>query len=234
MLGNRKIFSTGHDLHDRYRRLTRKIRIDKLTAEEYGIIGCGLVLVLVIVSISMIIISMQVALAQDASEITKEANSHKYHNINDNTLTLKIGARMYPLKYQLAGGKLTGTFTEKDNMTLVVNVLSTSNGNLTIELPRNVIDSKKQGNVDDNFTVFEDGQYSQVSEIKNNNYARTLMISFDKGTSVIEISGSRIVPEFGTFANGILAMAIAAIIGISYRVYGPRSRCVQGGDDLGP
>jgi hypothetical protein len=232
MFGNRKIFSTRHDLHDGYRRLTRKIRIDKLTAEEYGIIW--LALVLAIVSISLIIISMQVALAQDASEIMKEASGHKYHNVNDNTLTLKIGARMYPLKYQLTGGKLTGTFTEKDNMTLVVNVLSTSNGNLTIELPRNVIDSKKQGNVDDNFTVFEDGQYSQASEIKNNNYARTLMISFDKGTSVIEISGSRIVPEFGTFANGILAMAIAAIIGISYRVYGPRSRCVQGGDDLGP
>jgi hypothetical protein len=132
---------------------------------------------------------------------------------------------MYPLKYHLTGGKLMGTSTEKDNMTLVVNVLSTSNGNLTIELPRNVIDSKKQGNVDDNFTVFEDGQYTQVSEIKNNNYARTLMINFDKGTSVIEISGSRIVPEFGTFANGILAIAIAAIIGISYRVYGLRSRC---------
>jgi hypothetical protein len=179
MFGNRKIFSTRHDLHDGYWRLTRKIRIDKLRAEEYGTIGCGLVLALVIVSISVIILSMQVALAQDSSVI---------------------------------------------NMTLVVNVLSTSNGNLTIELPRNVIDSKKQGNVDDNFTVFEDGQYTQVSEIKNNNYARTLMINFDKGTSVIEISGSRIAPEFGTFANGILAIAIAAIIGISYRVYGPRSR----------
>jgi len=225
MFGNRKIFSTRHDLHDGYWRLTRKIRIDKLRAEEYGTIGCGLVLVLVIVSICVIILSMQVALAQDSSVIMKEASSHESPGVNHNTVTLKIGAGMYPLKYHLTGGKLMGTSTEKDNMTLVVNVLSTSNGNLTIELPRNVIDSKKQGNVDDNFTVFEDGQYTQVSEIKNNNYARTLMINFDKGTSVIEISGSRIVPEFGTFANGILAIAIAAIIGISYRVYGLRSRC---------
>jgi hypothetical protein len=50
-----------------------------------------------------------------------------------------------------------------------------------------------------------------------------LMIDFDKGTSVIEISGSRIAPEFGAFANGILALAIAAIIGVSYRVYRRRS-----------
>ena len=203
--------------------MTRKIGFDKLRREEYGTIGCGLVLVLIIVNISVIILSIQVTLAQDSSGAMKEASSSKSPDINNNTLSLKIGAGTYPLKYQVKGGKLTGTFTEKDNMTLVINILSTSNGSLSIELPRYVIDSKKQGNIDDNFTVFEDGQYTQVSEIKNNNYARTLMIDFDKGTSVIEISGSRIAPEFGAFANGILALAIAAIIGVSFRVYRPRS-----------
>src|SRR5437667_415281 len=89
VLCNRKIFSTPHDLHDGYWRLTRKIGFDKLRTEEYGPIGCGLVLVLIIFSISAII-SIQVTLAQDSSGAMKEASSRKSPDINNNTLTLKI------------------------------------------------------------------------------------------------------------------------------------------------
>src|SRR5436309_1968611 len=95
MLGNRKIFSTRHDLHNSFGLLTRKIRIDKLRAEEYGAIGCGLALVLVIVSISVIILSIQFALAQESSGIMKDASSHKSPDVNKNTLTRLL--RILPL-----------------------------------------------------------------------------------------------------------------------------------------
>jgi hypothetical protein len=94
--------------------------------------------------------------------------------------------KAYPIKYQLIGGKLTAISVEKDSITLLLNISSTSDGKLTIELPRYVIDSK--GNVDDTFAVFVDGQYAAADEIRTTAQARTLMVAFDKGTSVIEIT----------------------------------------------
>src|SRR5207344_2137922 len=93
----------------------------------------------------------------NASKITSAATTTTPSN---STIGLKLGNLVYPLKYQIIGGKLASISAEKDNTTLLVTVSSKSNGNLTIELPRNVIDSKKQGSQDANFVVFQDGQYS--------------------------------------------------------------------------
>jgi predicted secreted protein with PEFG-CTERM motif len=90
---------------------------------------------------------------------------------------------------------------------------------LTIELPRNSIDSKKQGtNADDAYTVFEDHQSTIAEETTNNNQARTLAIDFDKGTEKIEIVGTHVVPEFGAaIAVMVFAVAIIGIIVVSTR-----------------
>jgi hypothetical protein len=81
------------------------------------------------------------------------------------------------------------------------NRISTSNGKLTIELPRYVIDSKKQGNVDDNYAVFADGQYASADEIRTTAQARTLMVGFDNGTSTIEITGTQMGPVQSSNTN---------------------------------
>lgn len=139
---------------------------------------------------------------------------------SNSSINLKLGNKAYPIKYQVTGGKLTGISAEKDNTTLLLNVSSTSNGKLTIELPRNIMDSKKQGNVDDNFTVFEDGQYTAADEIRTNAQVRTLMVGFDNGTSVIEITGTQIVPEFATVVVAIFAISIIGVIVASSKYIG--------------
>jgi uncharacterized membrane protein YraQ (UPF0718 family) len=99
----------------------------------------------------------------------------------------------------------------------MANVSSQSNGRLTIELPRNSIDSKKQGtNADDAYTVFEDHQSAVAEETTNNNQTRTLAIDFNKGTEKIEIVGTHVAPEFGAVTAVIVfAVAIIGIIVIS-------------------
>src|ERR1041384_8571254 len=64
-----------------------------------------------------------------------------------------IADKNYPIKYQITGtgNKVNNISAEADNATLLVNVLSQSNGRLSIELPRNIIDSKRQGDVDDRY-----------------------------------------------------------------------------------
>ena len=131
-----------------------------------------------------------------------------------NIFDLRIFDKNYPIKYQITGGgnRVDNISAEADNATLLVNVLSQSNGRLSIELPRNIIDSKKEGNVDDQYIVFQDGQVTNFEEVKTDSQARILAIDFDKGTGQIEISGSKIMPEFGPVSALILAVSTAAMI----------------------
>jgi hypothetical protein len=126
------------------------------------------------------------------------------------TYSLNIGGKTYPINYQITGNgnKLNNIIPQKDNATLLVNIVSTSDGTLTIELPRNIIDSKKQGGIDDDYVASADGQDTTANEIKNTNQVRTLAIDFDKGTNQIEVTGDHIVPEFGSSS----AIAAAAIV----------------------
>jgi hypothetical protein len=126
------------------------------------------------------------------------------------TYSLNIGGKTYPIKYQITGNgnKLNNIIPQKDNATLLANIVSTSDGILTIELPRNIIDSKKQGGTDDDYAASADGQDITANEIKNTNQVRTLAIDFDKGTNQIEVTGDHIVPEFGSGSSAIAAAAI--------------------------
>lgn len=175
---------------------------------------------ILLATISMAIISVQLAYAQNVNRTNKEANNQTSVVAGEGTINLKLGNKTYPIKYHLTGGKLTAITAENDNITLLLNITSTSNGKLTIELPRYVIDSKKQGNVDDNFTVFEDGQYTAANEIKNNSNVRTLTVGFDNGTSVIEITGTHMVPEFTSWAITIFATSIVCVIVASSKYSG--------------
>lgn len=168
--------------------------------------------VIELATLSATIISLQLAYAQNTIGANKESSNQSSVTASNASINLKLGNKAYPIKYQITGGKLAGISAEKDNTTLLVNVSSISNGKLIIELPRNVVDSKKQGNVDDNFAVFVDGQYAAADEIKTTAQARTLMVDFDNGTSVIEITGTQMVPEFSTVVIAIFAISIIGVI----------------------
>jgi hypothetical protein len=168
-----------------------------------AILAVAVVYVILFVTISVNILSIQITHAQNTTEI---------NNATSNNINFKLGNKTYTIKYHIVGGKLTGISAEKDNITLLLNVSSTSDGKLTIERPRNIIDSKKQGNVDDSYAVFVDGQYSAADEIRTTAHARTLLVGFDNGTSVIEITGTQLLPEFSTFVLAIFAISIIVVI----------------------
>jgi len=67
-------------------------------------------------------------------------------------------------------------------------------------------------------TPFDDGSYFVLinnEEVEFEQMGRTLHIEYDAGTEKIEIVGSHVVPEFGTIAMIILAVAIVSIIAIT-------------------
>ena len=67
-------------------------------------------------------------------------------------------------------------------------------------------------------TPFDDGSYFVLinsEEVEFEQMGRTLHIDYDAGTEKIEIVGSHVVPEFGTIAMIVLAVAIVSIIAIT-------------------
>jgi hypothetical protein len=108
------------------------------------------------------------------------------------TTNLTINGKTIPIKYNItAAGKLLGLVEDKDKTTLLAIISSPSDkGTLTIEVPRNIVDHKKEGNADDKFTIHVDSKDATFREISNNKTARTLAIDFNKDARLIEIIGT--------------------------------------------
>ena len=112
----------------------------------------------------------------------------------DTTYLALPNGKSIPIKYVINTGKLLGVVLDKSRATLNVILSSTSgadNGNLTIQIPRDVVDNKKEGNQDAPFTVHVDGKDATFREVDNTKTTRTLSIQFSKDAKVIDIIGSK-------------------------------------------
>jgi len=94
-----------------------------------------------------------------------------------------------------------------DDDTLLVHLFGADDdGELKITLNKDII------------TPFDDGSYFVLinsEEVEFEQMGRTLHIDYTAGTEKIEIVGSHVVPEFGTIAMIVLAVAIVSIIVIT-------------------
>jgi len=129
------------------------------------------------------------------------------------TGTIKVDRTNFVLSYKITGGSVLSVTPDDEANSLVVVIKTTSDGVLTITLPRALIDAKINGQ-DDNFFVLIDGEEVEFEETTTDT-DRTLTIAFPDGAEEIEIIGSFVVPEFGTIAALILAIAIISIIAVS-------------------
>ena len=128
--------------------------------------------------------------------------------------TIKVDGTDLSVTYSITNGKVLGIKADIQSKSLIVSIQTTGDGQLTIDLPRALIDAKKTDQTDDQFFVLNDGQEAQFTETSTT-ADRTLTIPFTDGTGQIEIIGTWIVPEFGTIAALVLAIAIISIIAVS-------------------
>ena len=119
----------------------------------------------------------------------------------------------FDVSYSITGGKVLGITADVEAKSLLVSIQTTSDGTLTITLPRGLIDAKIN-DADDNFFVLIDGEEVEFDEEKTST-DRTLTIHFQDGAEEIEIIGTWIIPEFGAIAALVLAVAIISIIAVS-------------------
>ena len=110
------------------------------------------------------------------------------------------------LIYNINGGSVSSIITNSDDATLVVALDASDDGELSITMNSDYI------------TAFDDDSYFVLvnnEEVWFSQDGNTLTIPFEAGTEKIEIVGSAVVPEFGTIAMVVLAVAIISIIVIT-------------------
>ncbi len=129
---------------------------------------------------------------------------------------IEIGDTGKFIRYSITGGSVISIVEDFDSHSLIITISTTSDGELTITLPRNVIDSKFANTDDDDefFVLVDFEEVPDYTETKTST-DRTLIIPFVDGSEVIEIIGTFVIPEFGTIAALILAIAIISIIAVS-------------------
>jgi predicted secreted protein with PEFG-CTERM motif len=128
--------------------------------------------------------------------------------------TIGVDRTSFVLSYTITGGSVLSVTPDDEANSLIIGISTTSDGELTITLPRELIDAIGPDGQEDTFFVLIDGEEVDFDETKTTT-DRTLTIAFPDGAEEIEIIGSFVVPEFGTIAALILAIAIISIIAVS-------------------
>ena len=127
------------------------------------------------------------------------------------TLTIQDSTDL--ILYEITNGKITNVIPDLDAVSLLIDIEAIDDGSITLTIPRSVLDATINDN-DDEFFVLVDGEEVDFEEITTST-DRTLTIEFLAGSEQIEIIGTFVIPEFGTIAALILAVAIISIIAIS-------------------
>lgn len=127
------------------------------------------------------------------------------------------------IPYILTNGEILNTEIDPNFTSLILNIETTgTDGELTITLPRELIDSQLDG-VDEEYLVLVDGDESAFQEACTTGAARTLTMEIPAGIVEIEIIGTEVIPEFPLSVGLIMALVVAIMLGASIRQKTSRS-----------
>ena len=137
-----------------------------------------------------------------------EAGSMAGHEEHDDGHHEEVFDLADEVDYSISGGNVDGVTANVNGNSLVVSIHDAEDGGeLTITLPSDVITPFNDGTF---FVLVNDEESDDASQDGN-----TITVPFDADATTVEIIGTHVVPEFGTIAAIILAVAITSIIAIS-------------------
>jgi hypothetical protein len=153
-----------------------------------------------------------VFLGQDASFATSSYDNTNAFSVQQaNTNRIQVSDSNFTINYNITNGTISEIHGNNQSRSVIIHTKTTGNGILTIALPRELADSKTNGN-DDKFFVTVDGQEEPFDETKTTQNERTLSIPCTAGTQYIEIIGTKAVPEFEDISYMVFSIAIVSTI----------------------
>jgi predicted secreted protein with PEFG-CTERM motif len=135
---------------------------------------------------------------------------------SEGEITVRSNTDAYCVPFSAEGLEITDATVSRETKSIVLMIDAKSDGILTLTIPRNILDSQSDDG-DSPFIVLVDDDEGEVFEVSSDATVRTLEIDVPEGATQIEIVGTFAVPEFGTMAAIILAVAIVSIIAVSAR-----------------
>lgn len=133
----------------------------------------------------------------------------------ETTTNFEVDAGSYgtfDVEYTIKGGTVENMLVDPESFAIIVQIDSTDEGTITLDLPREFIGAEKQDGKDDTFIILIDGIEVAYQESLVRPNSRVITINFEEGDSDIEIIGTYVVPEFGTIAMMILIVGIMTVI----------------------
>ena len=105
--------------------------------------------------------------------------------------------------FSITGGVITGASINTDDNSILFRIQSTNDGTVTLTPSKDVLNGI--------FMVLVDGQEWDDVMIEG----QKVTVMFPAGTESVELIGTFVIPEFGTIAALILAVAIISIVAVS-------------------
>jgi hypothetical protein len=138
------------------------------------------------------------------------------------TYRLLFDGHNHNIKFKFTGKEDIESMTiNNQTKTLTMEIFSSQNGTLTLEMPRRLIDSLSQNGTDARYAisaVYANGTIANMtySEENSTDRLRVITMDFEKNTDLITITGTRVIPEFGVLPTIALMTAIAMTVAIGY------------------
>ena len=132
----------------------------------------------------------------------------------ESQLAVKAGGQTYCISYSVTGATVKSGTLDTESKSLIVQIDANSDGDITLDIPRSLLDSTSDGQ-DDRFFVLVNGEEQDIYSEEKTDDTRSVTIQFESGVDEMEIIGTYAVPEFGVIAALVLAVAIISIIAVS-------------------
>lgn len=111
----------------------------------------------------------------------------------------------YCMTGSISGGAITDSSINQEDNSIIINIDAEEDGTLMLVIPNEVQEGI--------FLISVDGEEWDDVSIDDG----SITVEFLAGAEMIEIFGSHVIPEFGTIAGMVLAVAVVAIIAVSAR-----------------
>jgi hypothetical protein len=166
----------------------------------------GLTTVSILVGFTVLTMTMTTTgLGSQISAQNQNVDSANVTRPDANALySLTAEEKTYPVGFNIQGGNLDSMTVDGDQAILLVIVTASMNGGeLMIELPRDLIDSKTPSDTDKPFLVYEDDSDNAMSFVESNTTekVRTLVITYNGEDDTIQIQGTEVFSEPAGLTN---------------------------------
>ena len=137
---------------------------------------------------------------------------------SDEISVLADNSRIYCIPFKVTKGVVTGTEGKLnlDTKTITLNMRGHDIESVTLDIPRYILDSKSSTGNDSVFIVMSNGKMINYQELEIDSDSRQIKLVHPvTSKSTFEITGTHVIPEFGSIALLILIGSIMSILVIS-------------------